>query len=96
MGTIHTPVHVLMVIKGLLVMVSPLSFLCLFVDILLCFFIPSTFPEINPACENTTCQNGGSCTFINETHNAVCICDKNFIGKLCEGTGITHSEILRF
>ena len=43
------------------------------------------FPEINPACADITCQNGGSCLYINEPNNAACICDGDFNGESCEG-----------
>ena len=41
--------------------------------------------EINPGCTNITCQNGGSCLYINETHNAECVCRYGFQGQVCEG-----------
>ena len=47
------------------------------------------FPEINPACANIMCQNGGSCLFINETKNTLCVCIDNFNGEFCEGIPIT-------
>ena len=45
----------------------------------------SIFSEINPVCFNITCQNGGSCVYINETKNAACVCFNNFVGEFCEG-----------
>ena len=45
----------------------------------------SIFLEINPACSNITCQNGGSCMYTNETSNAICSCYSNFAGEFCEG-----------
>ena len=47
------------------------------------------FLEINPACANITCQNGGSCLFIKETRNTLCVCDDNVSGEFCEGIAIT-------
>ena len=41
--------------------------------------------EINPACSQITCQNGGSCIYISEISNAVCSCYRNFAGEFCEG-----------
>ena len=46
------------------------------------------FVEINPACANITCQNRGSCVYINETSNAVCASYYNFAGLFCEGIRI--------
>ena len=41
--------------------------------------------EINPGCTNIMCQNGGSFLYINETHNAECVCRYGFQGQVCEG-----------
>ena len=51
------------------------------------------FLEINPACSNVTCQNGGSCVYISETRNAVCSCYNNFAGEVCEGIIIKNFVI---
>lgn len=44
--------------------------------------------EINPVCADVVCQNGGSCLYINETHNATCVCGEGFYGQLCEGKNV--------
>ena len=41
--------------------------------------------EINPGCVNITCHNGGRCLYVNDTHDAVCICLDGFRGLFCEG-----------
>ena len=41
--------------------------------------------DVNPACENVTCENGGSCIYINDTHNTVCSCRKGYSGQFCQG-----------
>ena len=51
------------------------------------FFI---FLEINPGCVDITCQNGGLCLYVNETHTAVCICPSSYTGQLCEGIIIMY------
>ena len=63
---------------------SHLCFICLYYVFQAC----SILPEINPACSNITCQNGGSCVYINETSNAICVCFNNFAGVFCEGITI--------
>ena len=50
----------------------------------------SIFLEINTACSNITCQNGGSCVYINETSNAICSCYNNFVGEFCQGISIVN------
>ena len=51
--------------------------------------------EINPACANVICLNGGSCIHINETNNNVCVCNFEFTGEFCEGIIIfIHSHTL--
>ena len=42
-------------------------------------------PEVNLTCANITWHNGGSCLYINETHNAECICHEFYFGQLCKG-----------
>ena len=57
-----------------------------------------SFVEINPECDLITCQNGGSCLFINEANTAVCVCTGIFNGEFCEGITldiIEHSWICR-
>ena len=89
--TIHTLALVLMAIKGLTVMVSSIFLeISLFlsvssVSIYYGSYTFSIFLEINPACSNITCHNGGSCAYINETTNNVCECLSKFAGEYCEG-----------
>ena len=49
--------------------------------------------EINPGCTNVTCQNGGSCLYVNETHNTVCVCLDSFVGEFCEGNTLSCTII---
>ena len=48
----------------------------------------SSFLEINPACANITCQNGGSCLYIEEANNTVCACNNDLNGEFCEGINL--------
>ena len=43
------------------------------------------FIEINPACASVTCQNGGTCRFIDDTSPSVCFCASGFVGEFCAG-----------
>ena len=89
--TMLTLAPVLMAIKGLTVMVSSIFLeISLFLSVISVsiyygFYTFSILLEINPACSNITCHNGGSCTYINETTNNVCECLSNFAGEYCEG-----------
>ena len=101
METMHTLALVLMVTRVLIVMASISHISCPFwrfhpgFDIktgcimycVLCYMFSISL-EINPACSNITCHNGGSCVYINETSNAVCSCYNNFAGEFCEGITI--------
>ena len=49
---------------------------------------------MNTDCANVTCQNGGSCLFISETNNTVCVCNIGFTGNFCEGICIVHDRSL--
>ena len=46
--------------------------------------------EINPACVNVTCSNGGSCIHINETNDLACDCTFEFTGEFCQGIISIH------
>ena len=62
------------------------TFFCKFLqhtNVWLFYFI--FLQEINPSCTNITCQNGGSCLYVNETHNAQCVCLQNYVGQFCQG-----------
>ena len=59
------------------------------VDLLICLPCFCFAAEINPGCF-FTCQNGGSCLYINETHNAECVCPKNYFGEFCESKSKIH------
>ena len=100
-STAHILVPVLMVTKGLIVMVSMVHtpvfsgdfiyvFIIMAMSIISCYIYStcSICLEINPACSDIICQNGGSCVYINKTSNAVCSCYNNFAGKFCEGIKI--------
>ena len=100
-STAYILVPVLMATKGLIVMVSLVHAPFFSVDFILIMGVYSTCSislEINPACSDITCQNGGSCIYINESSNAVCSCYNNFAGKFCEGIKIEPlfcQEIIR-
>ena len=56
------------------------------------FLLLLIFVEINQACADVRCQNGGSCIFTNETNNASCSCNVEFGGRLCQGITIVYSR----
>ena len=45
-------------------------------------------------CQNSPCENGGTCYYIGGESQIECVCPENYLGEFCQYEGKYHKEYL--